>query len=240
MSQLHPLVPFTDCPQHNKPSGGGDFGYSHSGASSGGAYTGTAPPTSYQPGGQHNSAPQSQHGYGSPSPAQQHGGYGGQQQHGSQHGSPAGQYGGGQQQHGQGQGQGQYGSQAGYGGQPQQQQHGGYGTPGPGGYGAQGEHILYHPASQNINQFQQLATEVLHPRAAKAIMAAPRTTTTTSTTSTEARHTRTRDLQARAATVALHPEVMVVSTAVRLVAMAASREDMAAHSSPGGSLTRIP
>lgn len=86
----------------------------------------------------------------------------------------------------------------------------------------------------------KLATEVLHPRAAKAIMAAPRTTTTTSTTSTEARHTRTRDLQARAATVALHPEVMVVSTAVRLVAMAASREDMAAHSSPGGSLTRIP
>jgi hypothetical protein len=80
----------------------------------------------------------------------------------------------------------------------------------------------------------------LHPRVAKATTAALRTTTTTSTTSTEARRTRARDLLARAATVALHPEVMVVSTAVRLVVMVASREDTAAHSSPGGSLTRLP
>lgn len=55
--------------QHNKPNS--DYGYSHSSASSG-TYTGTAPPTAYNPGGQHsgyNSGPPSHSSYSSPPPA---------------------------------------------------------------------------------------------------------------------------------------------------------------------------
>jgi hypothetical protein len=135
----------------NKPSNS-DFGYSHNSSSAqSGTYTGTAPPTSYQPGGQHGSSqshgtPQSQHGssqgqHGGPpggygqsqqGPGSQYGSnqHGGNQHGGSQHGNS--QYGSpGPQQHSQ---PGQYGAQAGYGGQPQSS----YGQQGSSGYGTQG------------------------------------------------------------------------------------------------------
>jgi hypothetical protein len=133
----------------NKPSNS-DFGYSHNSSSAqSGTYTGTAPPTSYQPGGQHGNsqshgAPQGQHGgsqggYGQSQHQgsnQAPGGQYGSNQHGSnQHGSNQhgnNQYGSpGPQQHSQ---PGQYGAQAGYGGQPQHS----YGQQGSSGYGTQG------------------------------------------------------------------------------------------------------
>ncbi|KAL5115801.1 hypothetical protein ACEQ8H_006296 [Pleosporales sp. CAS-2024a] len=133
---------------HNKPAGG-DFGYSHNASQgSGGTYTGTAPPASYQPGGQpggqhgsHNSH-NSHNSYSSPAPGQygggappQHGGYGQ-----GQHGSP-------QQQHQA------YGAQAGFGGQGPS-----YGSGPPGGYGMQagygGPAQSYHGGPPNYDNHQ--------------------------------------------------------------------------------------
>jgi len=123
--------------KHNKPSSSGDYGYSHnSSAATGGSYTGTAPPTSYNPSGQqpgHSS-------YSSPAPGQ--GQYSAPQQGG--YGAPHGQ-----QQHSG------YGSQAGFGGQSGQQ---GYGSPPPGGYGQQagygGPAQGYHGGPGNYDNHQ--------------------------------------------------------------------------------------
>lgn len=126
--------------QHGKPNS--DYGYSHnSSTSQGGTYTGTAPPTSYQPSGQH-SGPPSQHDYSSPPPGsygqgQQHqqGGYGQQQSYPTpqSYGSPSPS----QHQHNQ------YGGSGGHNQypppqQPHQQQQSYGGAPSTG-YGQQGK-----------------------------------------------------------------------------------------------------
>ncbi|KAF1970139.1 hypothetical protein BU23DRAFT_570946 [Bimuria novae-zelandiae CBS 107.79] len=102
---------------HSKPSNS-DYGYSHT-TSQGGTYTGSAPPTSYQPGGSHASTP-SHNPYSSP---------------------PPGQYGSHDQQQGGGYGQHQH-QQAGYGGQnqgyPPAAQ--GYGSPAPPAQHQQSQH----------------------------------------------------------------------------------------------------
>ncbi|KAF1961268.1 hypothetical protein CC80DRAFT_589670 [Byssothecium circinans] len=152
---------------HNKPSS--DYGYSHN-TSQGSTYSGTAPPTSYQPsGGAHGSTPsQHQHNnYSSPPPGQgqygqpqhnqhQPGGYGQQGGYGGPvPGQPhAGQYGGGHspyppqaQQPANYSGGPGYGQQAGYGG-PVPQQPGGYGGQPNAPYGVPqygGGHNQYQP-----------------------------------------------------------------------------------------------
>ncbi|KAJ4348766.1 uncharacterized protein N0V89_010144 [Didymosphaeria variabile] len=129
---------------HNKPADGG-YGYSHN-ASQGSTYSGSAPPTAYQPSGSHAATP-SHNAHSSPPPGQygshdqhqqggygqhqhnQYGGAGGQHQNfpppGQSYGSPAP----GQHQ------QSQYGGNNQYGAPPNQHQ-GNYGGP-PGGYGQQ-------------------------------------------------------------------------------------------------------
>jgi hypothetical protein len=137
--------------QHNKPSS--DYGYSHnSSQGASGTYTGTAPPSSYQPGGQpgqHGGQP-SHNSYSSPPPGQ-YGGGAPPQQHG--YGQP--QQGGAQPQH-----QG-YGAQAGFGGQSGPSYGG---APPPGGYGQQagygGPAQGYHggPGNYDNHQHNQVCT----------------------------------------------------------------------------------
>ena len=92
--------------KHKKPTSRGDYGHSHTSSSaSGGAYTDTATPTTYNPGGQQgaqpghssysSSAPGHQVGCGAPQGQQQHSsydlqaGFGGQSgQTGQGYGSP--------------------------------------------------------------------------------------------------------------------------------------------------------
>ncbi|KNG50362.1 hypothetical protein TW65_02897 [Stemphylium lycopersici] len=148
---------------HGKPNN--DYGYSNSGAPSGGSYTGTAPPSSYNPGAHYGSGPPSHSSHASASGqpfGQSHGGYGSQQhtpqpQQGHGYGSQAGfggQSGYGGPAHGYGQGPpsgpGGYGQQAGYGGPA-------YGAP-PGPYGGPGnydnhQHNQYGGAPTHQNAY---------------------------------------------------------------------------------------